>query len=267
MRSHRSVSTYMTEAPFAAAPTASLRMARHLMEKHHLADLPVEADGRLVGVLSKRDLEIVWWLAPLPPDMLTVEDAMMSNPYTVEPSAALDEVVGEMRKWKIGSAVVLESGHVVGIFTANDALDALADILGEHVEEALEANREAPLLLPAAPAVEHVPSPEEVFAAVVGIFCERLSRGEARKLLHGLPEGLRQLVARGVLDRAEPPVLFGRDELVLRVAVRLGVDPARAEELVQVVLGAVKEVLPRKPAHDVACQLPEDLKELWAQCA
>ena len=38
-------------------------------------------------------------------------------------------VAGEMARQRIGSAIVLKDEHVVGVFTAVDALRALADAL------------------------------------------------------------------------------------------------------------------------------------------
>lgn len=54
---------------------------------------------------------------------------MEQNVYVVSPSAPLDEVAAEMARKKYGSAVVMQNEHVVGIFTAVDALTALAELL------------------------------------------------------------------------------------------------------------------------------------------
>ena len=54
----------------------------------------------------------------------------MSNPWTVLDSAQLSDVVREMVEHKYGSALVVDvKGHLVGIFTTHDALQALSEIL------------------------------------------------------------------------------------------------------------------------------------------
>jgi acetoin utilization protein AcuB len=60
---------------------------------------------------------------------LSVESIMTPKPYTVSPEAPIDEVVQEMAGNKLGSAVVVDNGRVVGLFTATDALSAFAELL------------------------------------------------------------------------------------------------------------------------------------------
>ena len=61
--------------------------------------------------------------------MVSVEEAMNTSVYAVGPDAPLDEVAGEMAGHKYGSAVVLQNGKVVGIFTTVDACRALQELL------------------------------------------------------------------------------------------------------------------------------------------
>ena len=61
--------------------------------------------------------------------MCIVGDFILGPPYSVAPDATLREVVRTMAEKKYGSAVVVEGGQVVGVFTTTDALRALAGIL------------------------------------------------------------------------------------------------------------------------------------------
>jgi acetoin utilization protein AcuB len=65
---------------------------------------------------------------------MKVEDVMTPHPYTVTPGAPLDEVASAMSRRKIGSAVVVEGGRVVGVFTTVDALRLLSALLAEEVD-------------------------------------------------------------------------------------------------------------------------------------
>jgi acetoin utilization protein AcuB len=123
------VAEYMTRGPYAVEPSEPLGEARRLMERHGIRHLPVATHGKLVGVLSDRDLELVWMLAHGPSDALTVEDAMTEQPYTIAPDTEVSEAAREMAKRKIGSAIVVEGPRVAGVFTSTDAMVALADLL------------------------------------------------------------------------------------------------------------------------------------------
>lgn len=124
------ISEYMTSGPFAIAPGEPLDNARRLMEKYELRHLPVWSGGALVGIVSDRDLDLVQTLASIRPAPLTVEEAMTPDPYAPSPDTPLIDVVRVMIERKIGSAVVVDAGQIVGIFTAMDAMRALVDALG-----------------------------------------------------------------------------------------------------------------------------------------
>lgn len=101
------------------------------------------------------------------------------------------------------------------------------------------------------------------FMAVMCTFAQRLSRGEARHVLLGLPITLRPLVTSCMLHRDELATPFHRDELVHRVAEHLGTADDVAEDVVRAVFSAVKTCLPSKDVEDAASQLPGDLRALW----
>ena len=52
---------------------------------------------------------------------------MVPDPYEVTPEAPLAEVVATLLERRIGSAIVIDEGRVVGVFTTVDALRALAE--------------------------------------------------------------------------------------------------------------------------------------------
>jgi acetoin utilization protein AcuB len=130
----------MTPTPHVIAPHETLVQARQLMEDYGVRHLPVTDDGRLVGILSDRDINLVQSLAPLVLESINVEDAMNSPPYSVPIDAPLQEVARTMAVHKFGCAIVVDHGAVVGVFTTIDALHALADSLeGKHVRKTYDA--------------------------------------------------------------------------------------------------------------------------------
>lgn len=269
------VSEYMTPGPYTIGPRAPLADARRIMEEHAIRHLPVREDDELVGILSQRDLEIVWTLAHAPPDALTVEDAMTTDPYAIPPSAPLDEVVRVMSERKIGSAVVLEKGRIVGVFTATDAMRALLDVLRarrERPEEREEAGVDAASRVRGIVAVTaRLPpdlSVEDAAGAVMGTLAERLTAGEARKLLDAMPPSLRVMVEPFVLDReGRPTTKLDRAAFIARVGERLGVIPAHAEIICEAVFQAVRRELPQEAVVHVARELPRGVAQLWLAVA
>jgi uncharacterized protein (DUF2267 family)/quercetin dioxygenase-like cupin family protein len=106
-------------------------------------------------------------------------------------------------------------------------------------------------------------SAENAFSAVMCALCDRISGGEARDLLLGLPESVRPLLERCVVHRGEPSAVFDRDQLLQRIAAHLGTEPSTAERITRAVFAAVRRVLPEKEILDVASQLPAELVDLW----
>jgi len=123
------IDKYMTSSPHSVGRDQKLLQAHKLMREHHIRHLPVLHGGRLVGVLSDRDLHLIETLRDVDPARVLVEEAMTTDVYSVSPKAMLDEVVREMAGHKYGCAVVEDNGKVVGVFTTVDALRAFAELL------------------------------------------------------------------------------------------------------------------------------------------
>ena len=119
----------MTPSPLTIGPTRSLAVARRTMLEHRIRHLPVLDGGRIVGVLSERDLLLIETLPDVNPTNVRVEEAMVQEVFTVEPDAPIGEVIERMITGKVGSAVVCDGDRVVGVFTTIDALGALRELL------------------------------------------------------------------------------------------------------------------------------------------
>lgn len=132
MKAMPRVDKYMTASPHTIGIDQPLSHAHALMSKHKIRHLPVLKAGKLVGVLTDRDLHLVETLKDVEPDKVAVEDAMTVNPYSVAPDAPLDQVAAEMAEHKYGCAVVLDHGHVVGVVTTVDLARVLAEVLRQR---------------------------------------------------------------------------------------------------------------------------------------
>lgn len=127
------IQKFMSTAPHSIGREQTLAQAHTMLRTNHIRHLPVLEGGRLVGMLTERDLALVETLKDVDPKKVTVEDAMSTEVYTVSPDARVDEVVGEMAEKKYGSAVVMQNHKVVGIFTTVDACRTLAELLATRL--------------------------------------------------------------------------------------------------------------------------------------
>jgi acetoin utilization protein AcuB len=131
MKSNPQVVAFMTPFPYSIDVDAPLQEAHRLMREHRFRHLPVTSGGRLVGVLTDRDIKLV-----LGPDFgspdereLKVRDAYVERPCVVSASTPVAAVARTMAENHIGSAIVTKNDKLVGIFTVTDACRALAEVL------------------------------------------------------------------------------------------------------------------------------------------
>lgn len=130
VRRQTSIGELMTRSPFTIGSDQTLATAHKIMREQGLRHLPVLRAGRLVGVLTQRDLYFLETISGIDLTIDTVADAMTPDVYAVAPTDRLPDVARTMADRKFGCAVVVEQGRVVGIFTATDALRHLGDALG-----------------------------------------------------------------------------------------------------------------------------------------
>lgn len=125
------IGQHMTSSPHSIGFDQTLAAARDMMETHRIRHLPVLEGGRCVGVVTERDLNLVQTLRDVDPATLPVEEAMTPDPYAVSADTPLEEVIATMRDRRYGSAVVIDHGKVIGVFTTVDALGVLHDCLSK----------------------------------------------------------------------------------------------------------------------------------------
>jgi acetoin utilization protein AcuB len=123
------IGAFMVQKPVCIEASQPVAEAWRLMRERNSRHLPVLEGGKLVGVLSQRDLLRLESLANIDRSKDPVADAMSGQPYAVPPDEPLELVVTTMAARKLGSAVVVDGGKVVGIFTSTDALQALATLV------------------------------------------------------------------------------------------------------------------------------------------
>jgi acetoin utilization protein AcuB len=129
MKAIPQVQKYMSTSPHTIGAEQTMAHAHGVLREFRIRHLPVLRGGKLAGIISERDLALIETMRDVNPAELSVEEAMSTEVYAVSPNAPLDEVVRDMAARRYGCAVVLQNQKVVGIFTAVDACQALADLL------------------------------------------------------------------------------------------------------------------------------------------
>lgn len=119
------VREYMTPDPVTIDGGLSVADARTRMFQLGVRHLPVYVGGHLVGILSDRDLARISADDGFESKSSTAEQACTPNPYIVGPNTGLAEVAQVLADEKFGAALVMEGGHLLGVFSVVDALRAL----------------------------------------------------------------------------------------------------------------------------------------------
>ncbi|HYI49412.1 MAG TPA: IMP dehydrogenase [Allosphingosinicella sp.] len=122
----RSVKRYesgMVVNPITIRPDQSLADARALMERHKFSGIPVtQADGRLVGILTNRDVRFAENPRQLVSELMTHE-----NLVTVGPGVSQDEARRQLHQHRIEKLLVVdEAGRCIGLVTVKDIEKAVA---------------------------------------------------------------------------------------------------------------------------------------------
>ncbi len=118
----------MSAVPLTIAIDQTLADARSRMLALDVRHLPVLAEGRVVGMLSERDIGLAAGLG-MALENVSVGSAMSAGPFTVRPDEELQTVLRVMAERKLGSAVVVRDDRLVGVFTSTDALRLLSQLI------------------------------------------------------------------------------------------------------------------------------------------
>ena len=132
----KSVRDVMTPSVHAASPTDSLASAAEIMSSQDVGSLPVVENGRLIGVLTDRDIVVRAVAERVTPETLNVGDVASRQPVTVQPDEDLDEALRLMAHHRVRRLPVVEEGRLVGMLSQADlAGEAKEKKVGEMLEE------------------------------------------------------------------------------------------------------------------------------------
>jgi len=141
----------MTTPVFFVAPNETIAYARNLMVTHKISRLLVMEEGKLVGILTKKDIaynirhgEATWKRRPI--DKITVSVFASGNPITVAPDAETKTIAKIFVTNDISSVPVVDEGKVVGIVTKSELMSSrflkhTGGTVRDMMEDVLTVNR------------------------------------------------------------------------------------------------------------------------------
>jgi len=155
----------MSPGPWTITETDTLGNAQQAMSQHRVRHLPVISDGRLVGMISERDVlafrahaepDDRWWKLPV--------RLAMEPPETVDVGEPVESAALRMGSSHVGALAVTERGKLVGVVS-------VIDILLAHTATV----RETPARTAAEAMTPHPPTvcPEQPVLAAVRLMCQQ----------------------------------------------------------------------------------------------
>ncbi|MEU6820130.1 CBS domain-containing protein [Streptomyces atriruber] len=124
----------MTPGVVAVRPDASLVEAAQLMRAQDIGDVLVASEGRVLGVLTDRDIALRAVADGADPLTVSAQAVCTPNPVVVTPDEAVSAAIDLMRDHAVRRLPVVEDGHPVGMVSlgdlalSQDPTSALADI-------------------------------------------------------------------------------------------------------------------------------------------
>jgi acetoin utilization protein AcuB len=116
------IASIMSRDLATVTPSDPIRIAIERMREHGCRRLPVLENGKLVGIVTDRDLRRATnspfvlrerWYDEFVLDHISIKACMTPNPHTVTPETKIVEAAKLMRDKKIGGLPVIENGKLV----------------------------------------------------------------------------------------------------------------------------------------------------------
>ena len=129
----------MSRPIISIAPDMPVHDALDLFKRERIRRAPVVKDGKLVGIVSDKDLlnaspspasSLSVWEMNYLLSKITVSEVMSKKVLTVAEDTPIEEAARIMADNKIGGLPVLRDGHVVGIITETDLFKIFLELMG-----------------------------------------------------------------------------------------------------------------------------------------
>jgi len=267
-------------------PNSSVLEAARALEQNRIGAIAVQHEGRIVGIVTDRDLAVRALGRALDPKATKIAEVMTPAPATLSPRDSYADTIRVMQTRNVRRIPLVEDQRVVGMVTLDDLLldevaplEELAAIVQAQIGEGGPADSErSPVRrrsLARAEAtlarlinkvrddarLENRADARTAIDVVLGLLVRRLTAAEAKHLIAELPS-LLQASLHGW--EASPDKSITEDVIVTELATRLHLGPGRALEVLTAVAGTVAQAISPGQLEDVRGQLPPQLATLFS---
>ena len=115
-----SVRDAMTENPSSIEASASVVEAARLMREEDIGSLPITDGGKLVGVITDRDITTIVVAEGADPEATSAGDVSSRDPISVEPDKDIEDALQLMARHQVRRLPVVDDGKLVGIVAQAD---------------------------------------------------------------------------------------------------------------------------------------------------
>jgi acetoin utilization protein AcuB len=127
----------MTRDVITVEPDASAAQAWGLCRERNIRHLPVVEGGRLIGIVSDRDLRDLSPPRDTPDQENTlgwvrIRDVMSAEVVTAHPLDTIEHAARVIYEHKFNCLPVVADGGLVGIITSSDLVRTLVELIGAH---------------------------------------------------------------------------------------------------------------------------------------
>lgn len=270
-------------------PNSSVLEAARAIEQNRIGAVVVQDRGRVVGIVTDRDLAVRALARALDPSATKIADVMTPSPSTLSPSDSNADAIRLMQERNVRRIPIVEGERVVGMVTLDDLLldeaaplEELAAIVQAQIGEGGPApsdrsparrrsiaRAEATLermvkQVQVEAGLERAEQARTALEIVAASLVRRLTADEARDFIAQLPSLLQARL------RALPPGpdrSVTRDSIEAELARSLGLDRAAAAPLLAAVARTVARSISPGEAEHVRSQLPNELQSVLAEPA
>jgi acetoin utilization protein AcuB len=129
----------MSRPVISVTPETPVNECLAMFREEHIRRAPVMKDGKLLGIVSERDLlnaspspvtTLSIWEMNYLISKVTVDQVMSKKVITVDQDTPIEEAARIMADKKIGGVPVVSAGKVVGIITETDLFKIFLELMG-----------------------------------------------------------------------------------------------------------------------------------------
>lgn len=116
------------------SPDAALHTAIETLAARNIGAVVVLGEGRIVGILSERDVVRLLAGAPTGFRENRIDSLMTKDPVTIEEGATIEEIEAVMTERRIRHLPVAHAGRLVGILSIGDVVKHRIEAAREEAE-------------------------------------------------------------------------------------------------------------------------------------